>query len=241
MGWLEPKNTIRSWLEILKSNDSVFSQQAYGELLLIYDFHYKDTWSREIIHRYIQEQSNEPVLCGLAHSANYFWINPQIRPIAAEILQSLATSSSRHVQKVVARFFQHNRESFRVDVKTIGIIQSVYKNPIILAEAASDLVSIFADENLVDTRPDLVVEVFQKLLCMNDNTTQSVEGITMVADMLTTIAIQLHRHPLYREDGLKIFERLLELNLSETKEALETLDRKPSRAYAYTRRRRRRK
>jgi hypothetical protein len=49
VGYFEPQETVRSWLEILKSDSSDFSRQAYGELLLIQHLQYQDEWSVERI------------------------------------------------------------------------------------------------------------------------------------------------------------------------------------------------
>jgi hypothetical protein len=102
IGWFEPKETVQGWLEMLKSNPSNFSQQAYGELLLIQylqyqDEQYQDEWSVEQIHYHLATQDNEALLCGLAHAASHLWIQRRCRTIAAEILYTLASSSKTSV------------------------------------------------------------------------------------------------------------------------------------------------
>lgn len=58
-------------------------------------------------------------------------------------------------------------------------------------------------------------------------------------DITDQHAIKLHRQPLSREVGLQIFEKLLALNLRETRSALEMLDRRPTRPGYYVAPRRR--
>ncbi|PSB23153.1 hypothetical protein C7B61_16170 [filamentous cyanobacterium CCP1] len=94
IGWFEPKETVQGWLEMLKSNPSNFSQQAYGELLLIQYLQYQDEWSVEQIHHHLAIQDNEALLCGLAHAASHLWVQRRCRTIAAEILYTLASSSN---------------------------------------------------------------------------------------------------------------------------------------------------
>ena len=79
------------------------------------------------------------------------------------------------------------------------------------------------------------------LLENETNVDGSLYSAMIIAESLTTIAIQLHRQEEFREIGLHIFEKLLALNLRETRSALETLDRKPNKATSYVRPRRRRR
>jgi hypothetical protein len=99
IGWFEPKETAQGWLEMLRANNSKFSQQAYGELLLIQYLQYQDEWSVERIRTHLaeQEQNNEAILCGLAHAASHLWMRQRCRAIAAEILYTLASSPSEPI------------------------------------------------------------------------------------------------------------------------------------------------
>ena len=121
------------------------------------------------------------------------------------------------------------------------LIQEICKNQGVLIAAASDLIEMIEFERLTDHDPDLVVEVCQSLIGLGVELMNPAESISLISDSLTTISIQLHRQPAYREVGLEIFEQLLFLNLRETRSALETLDRKPNRSdpYLFPRKRRR--
>jgi len=64
VGWFEQKE--QGWLEMLRANNSNFSQQAYGELLLIHYLQYQDEWSVERIHHHLATQdSNSLRTCSL--------------------------------------------------------------------------------------------------------------------------------------------------------------------------------
>jgi hypothetical protein len=114
IGWFEPKETVQDWLEMLRSNHSNFSQQAYGELLLVHYLQYQDEWSVEQIRHHLANQDNEAILCGLAHAASHLWIQRRCRAIAAEILYTLASSSATSVQQAVASVFRWSRDHFQL-------------------------------------------------------------------------------------------------------------------------------
>lgn len=98
----------------------------------------------------------------------------------------------------------------------LKIIQVVCKNQGVLSEAANDLTEIIEAEELVDNNPEVVAEVCTSLIDIVAGLTNPSRSTAFIAKSLTTIAIKLHRQPLYQEVGLQIFEQLLTLNLRDT-------------------------
>ncbi|PZD70994.1 hypothetical protein C1752_08436 [Acaryochloris thomasi RCC1774] len=239
IGLFEPKETVHGWLEMLQTNSSEFSHQAYGELLVLQYFQYQDEWSLGRIRNHLRSLGDEAVLCGLAHAASHLWGQPRCRAMAAEILTNLASSANSSVQNAIASVFHLSRDIFQLCDGMLQILEAVCKNQSILIEAANVLVEIIEEEDLVNSHPEIVVEVCQSLLGIGEELTNPTRPSILVAESLTTIVIQLHRQPQYREIGLQLFEHLLELNLRETQAALETLDRKPNRSSSYSAPRRR--
>ncbi len=242
IGWFEPKETVQCWLEMLQSNCSSFSQQAYGELLLLQYFQYQDKWSIERIRHHLATQENEAILSGLAHAASHLWGQQRCRAIAAEILYTLASSSVVVVQHAVANVFHSSRDCFTLDEGMVKIIKAVCKNAGVLLESANALIEIIEAQDLVANYPEITAEVCNSLVAIGTELTNPSRSTSLIAESLTAIAIQLHRQTTYRETGLQIFEQLLTLNLRETKSALEMLDRRPNRqGYYITPRRRTRR
>jgi nucleoside phosphorylase len=227
ISWFEPKETVQGWLEIIQENGSSFSQQAYGELLLIQYLRYQDEWSSARIRNHLNTQDNDAILGGLAHAASFLWGQLRCRTIAAEILHTLASSNNKFIQEAVSHVFMRNRDNFRLDRGMLKLIKAVCNNQGVLLMAANGLVKIIEAENLVETHPEVVAEVCTSLVGMAKELSNPERATAFIAESLTTIAIQLHRQPPYREVGLEIFEQLLAFNLRETVVALETLDRKP--------------
>jgi hypothetical protein len=234
IGWFKPKETVQGWLEMLRANNSSFSQQAYGELLLIHYLQYQDEWSVEQINQHLATQNNEAILCGLAHAASHLWVQNRCRAIAHNILYNLVPSSSESIQNAVASVFRWSRDSFRLDPGMMKVIHAICENRNILLEAANDLIEIIEEENLVELNPEVVAKICENLLKIGSELTNPIRPTALIAESLTTIAIQLHRQDVFRERGLQIFEQLLAQNLRETQAILETLDRKPIRLGLYS-------
>ena len=246
VGWFEPKETVQGWLEMLWAEGSSFCHQAYGELLFIHYFQYQDEWSVAKIDYHLAKKDDDAILCGLAHVASHMWVQKRCREKAAKILYNLAPSNIEAIQSVVASVFFQSREHFELDSGMRLLIQAVCKNKQLLLKAASDIIEIIENNSFVDTEPQLVSEICQSLLSkLGKELDNPTRPLVFAAESLTTLAIQLHRHrqDKYRKVGLKIFEQLLSLNLTQTRSALEMLDRKPNRLsfYQAPRRRRRRR
>lgn len=227
IAWFEPKEKIQGWIEKLLDDGSSFCYQAYGELLLIYCWQYQDTWSMKQIDRHLIDQSNEVILYGLAQAASYLWEHKFCRKIATTILCTLASSPSPSIQDAVANVFRWNQKNFRLNLEMRKIIEAACKNPPVLLKAAHNLVKLLEPET--GREPELVSQVCQAILvASSSNVNNASTSLPLVAEKLTKIALTLHRQSSYRERGLSIFEKLLSLNLRETRVALEVLDRKPN-------------
>ncbi|PSF34941.1 ATP-binding protein [Aphanothece hegewaldii CCALA 016] len=239
IGWFEPKETVHAWLEMFLQENSSFHYQAYGELLFIYNFHYQDEWSEDRIKEHLDRLDNEAILCGFAHASCHLWSDRICRKIATRILCSLATYSSPFIENTLTHFFRLNRDHFQLNREMRELIEAFCDRPTILVKAAYDLIEIIELENIIDTEPKLIIQICQSLLKQAQLEPKNY-NLAHVADSFTTFAIQLHRQADYKEIGLQMFEKLLTLNLMETKVALETLDRKPTRFYISSRKRLRR-
>ncbi|NER00980.1 MAG: ATP-binding protein, partial [Cyanothece sp. SIO2G6] len=241
VGWFEPKEIVQGWLDILHKNDSSFSQQAYGEMLLVQYLQYQDAWSVQQIRHHLTNDDNEAILAGLAYAASHLWVHSKCRAIASEILYTLASSSYESVQRAVANVFFLSRDRFRLNSGMRKVITAVCDNQSVLRLAVESLAEIAESENWVEDKPKIVVQICTSLLENETDINGSSYSAIMIAESLTTIAIQLHRQEAFREIGLHIFEKLLALNLRETRDALETLDRRPSKINPCIRPRRRRR
>ncbi len=220
---------LQGWFGMLDSRQNDYCRQAFGELLLVYHARSPDSWSAAEISRKLAPLGDIPCLRGLAHAAAHGWKEPGVRELATEILCVAASREDHILNHIVAHVLPLPRqERFVVDNHARRIIDAICQKDAVLIHAAANLCEIVAP--LTATQPRYVRDVTARIVqAAKRNPNDFAVALADVADALTNIALTLHRQERYREDGLQLFERLLELNLHETRAALELLDRRPQR------------
>jgi hypothetical protein len=222
----DPKEKAEEWLDNLLADGSPICQQAYGEILPLVNCWRQDVSSKTRVTAQLSKDPNPDISRGMAYAAARLWSSKICREMATEILVRLASSTDDSVQRAVASVFRLARDCFDVDDSMRAIIESVCCNHLVLTLAAEDLIE--AIEGFTGTEPELVSRVCRELLNVGQGQIGE-PGVSwiFVADRLTNIALTLHRQDAYREIGLKLFERLIALNIREAQAAIETLDRRP--------------
>lgn len=234
----QPEGKAQEWLALLLAEGSMFCLQAYGELLFLWHYYHRDTWSTERIHSLLAGTTDKAILRGLAYAASSLWVQRACRSMATEILCALSSNEDDSIQQAVSTVFRLNRERFSLDTETRQVIQAACHNPSLLLKSASDLVNGLVP--FTSLEPGLVLQVCQDVLKVGSPEIHR-RGLSLafMAETLTDIALTLHRQTNFREAGLRLFEDLLSLNIREARSALEILDRKPVIKIAQTRRRKR--
>jgi hypothetical protein len=162
--------------------------------------------------------------------------------LATEILSVLAGHPDDTVQEAVARLFFRNQDPLQLTMPMRKVIAAVCQYPNTLRKCTRDLVEALAP--YAASAPELVADVFDAAVDAASEQIPRTELFTL-AETFTNVALTLHRQTGFRERGLRLFERLLVLNIREARAALDLLDRKPNvpeqAAYAARRPRRRRR
>jgi hypothetical protein len=233
----QPKTVVQRWIERLLKENSFFCLQAYGEALLLYDFHCGDAWSKSHIESSLTDFNNEAILLGLAYGATELWHDSNYRSTATEILIRLSSHPAQSIQQAIAQLFGKllfNSEDFELNEHIQKLLDALCSYPSVLLQASRDLIELIYP--FTENNPEIVYKVCHSLL----NYAQPNDfSLAPVAEFLTEIAINIHRQKGFRRQGLEMVEKLVELNLNETRAALETLDRKPNRSHIPIPRRRR--
>ena len=223
---LDPSEVGESWLETLVANGSSFCQQAYGELLPLFNCFHHDAGSTNRLMAALDDNRSPDIQLGLAYAATHLWTSKSCREIATRILSVLACSDNEAVQRAVATLFRITRDHFELDPNMRKIIEEVASNPPVLVLAAEDLIE--AIEPFTGTEPKLVSWVCGEILKFGrEQINKPGTSWINVAATLTNIALTLHRQTGYRETGLQLFEQLIALNVREARDAIELLDRRP--------------
>ncbi len=236
----EPRATVQKWMNMLRLRRTDFSQQAYGEFLFLYHCCYSDSWSMDRCRKLLRSKRPNRALLGLAHGASHSWKHSNCRNHANRVLLQLASSTDPLIVKAVANLFRLLRDEIELDQSMRQLILRLAKNRQAVLEVAEDLLDILTP--VTPQEPKLLVQLSNALLRFGGEEVKRYAWST-VPENMTSIALTLHRQKRFRAAGLKLFESLIEMNLSQAKSALDVLDRNPvvrATPYRPTRLRRRR-
>lgn len=236
----KPISSAQKWLHILHSRKSCFSDQAYGELLFLYHCGHDDSWSRARFEKLLRIKRPNRTLLGLAHGASHLWKHAKCRDHAYRVLSGLVSSKDPMIVRAVTNLFRLIRDEVELDQSMRILVSRLSKNPRAILQSAEDLLEILTP--ITAQEPKLLAQISSALLRFGGKEIRQYAWST-VPENLTNIALTLHRQKKFRGDGLKLFESLIEMNLSQAKSALDVLDRNPvvrAAPYRPTRLRRRR-
>lgn len=229
---IDPIESAQSWLSIMVDRGTPEARQVFGELLTVYCALRPDDWVWARVNERLGSAADTDIACGLAYGASYQWRYSPFRTAAAEILCRLTVHSDPAVQAAVATLFLRQQDELDFDPHMRRVIEAVVAHPPALMRAAKDLVAALVP--CCVTVPELVVRVCNATLDIVGRQVPDIRTeYALLAEPLTRIALTLHRQRQHRENGLRLFERLLELNLREVRLALDTLDRRPVRQQSY--------
>ena len=216
-------------LQELRDSDWQYGPQAFGELEFLHlgkkgseskQFFADLTCPRDLSQKTIGIQT------GLAHAASNLWGEPEYRANATTVLLSLLSCQDSDVLAAVLDVFrvtdQLTDDRYTVDLLDEMCKQRVFKHggrPTFLVD---HLVGLVTKEG------SLVAKVVENLI---DEGTEKLHDFSTAffsaAPLLANIALTLQRYDGTRKEGLRIFEKLLELNAYGAQDALNDLDQIP--------------
>jgi hypothetical protein len=238
-GYVRPPEIYHQWLEQLAIGEGAKQRHAYGELLFLYYARRLQPWADERIEAALA--GDVSVLRGLTYGAREAWYEPHCRSRAADILCAAARSDDPELPKILEfAFIPPTEERFPVDAHTRRVVEAACANPAVLQAVGSQLVEALAPS--AGTHPSLALEASRAIVDQLGTDIPHISNpLNAAAGSLTSIAITLHRLPNYRQDGLRLFEDLIRLGVSDAIAALDLIDRKPNRSVFPSRRRARRR
>lgn len=215
-----PSETILDWIDVMRGIDAPQPQQAAGELLYLYFAHHRDTTSRDCILG-LALGGDRDIVRGLAFAAADLWDNIRTRDVGVEVLIAEIERWPDDAVKTLP--------SLRIE-DLDELTQRVYRAA---ATNLDVLLPIFSDlgeqiEPMTADEPGFVADIAKAVVDAPSKQVENVLGYS-AAEVMTSIALTLHRIPGYESAGLDLFEKLLDANLREARAALEVLDRKPTR------------
>jgi len=218
---------VQNWLMQIGSKDSDLRKQAFGELLMLYNFRNPDDqWGNEHLMQILNNSQCIREQRGVAFAASYNWHHLDYQSTCTEVLTKLSTTEDEITQTAISILFLHNEiVPFRAEIKKL--IDTILNNDDILIKSAERLIESVISYTGIE--PEIVANICSRILEVGKDEIKNVgSSYAFVAEPIVSIALTLHRMlPPCREKGLELFERLIESDIPEARQALSILDRRP--------------
>ena len=232
LSWPED-SLIQKWLTGIR--DSSWSQgpQAYAEILLLRHARFPASeWVKESVSSILLGNSDESqrmkkMRIGLAFATKELWSEIQFRPMATDKFLTLIPDQDDDVLTALADIFRVTKQ-FTQDEETWKIFDSICKYPLILAKDNASFIFDHLEEFLT-IDPDRVYNVSKAYIEQIGKDLGNVQtSFSLKSENLINIALTLQRlGGKHRQNGLELFERLLEIDAWGVKQTLVEIDRRP--------------
>jgi hypothetical protein len=226
---------IQRWMERLEADSWSGREQAFGELLVLFATRKDATpWARQQLASATSDFEASPSrrsrIVGIALAAAAIWNEPDRRQAATDLLGTVIPFASGAVAKAVMRIFRS--QALQWDAATQRMLKALRDSPQVMVDGGPwKLVEQLRD--LLPIGAPLVAEMVTALV--GHRTPGQPATVIGPADVLIEISMILQRlgDPLQPNDplraqGLALFEQLLDSDVHEAHQALETLDRRGS-------------
>ena len=238
--WLNG-DSIAPWIEALRDSEWTLGPQVYGEIEFL-RWGTLESSNRPIYLDYTRDlDSSEKIKGiqrGLAYAAAYLWAKPEYRTHATEVMVSLMPSKDEGVQSALLGVFRVTNH-LEDDEETTRLLDGMCANHVFTHDRGKTL--------LLDRLVDFVVRKRQLVARVVDCFIEAAStdladfstAFAGTAPQLADISLTLQRYDDSQEDGLRLFERLLELNAYGAQDALNELDQIPRNVSVFHKRKRR--
>jgi hypothetical protein len=230
MGSFTPTDAVLRWLDALSEFDDPRSQQAMGELLYLFAARATGSTGRDRIRAHLGGGTARYVIRGLAYASAFLWGDVSMRSLGVEVLTTEIRHWPEDAARTLSSLIVRNREELDLDDLTQKLFLEAATNAAILLDIFPELGEEIESHTIEE--PAFVAAIARAFVAAP---VEQVEGVLgpihrgNVPQVITSIALTLHRMPKFAAVGLDLFEKLLDANLREARAATELLDRKPSR------------
>ena len=229
ISWLSPE-LVQALLDSIKDEDWPKGPQAYGELLILgMSLVPENDWYVQKIEELLTEEVASEIKIagiklGLAHGAAHLW--KENHEALTPIVCCLFDEADTQIASALMALFRVEG-SFALNKYSRAIIDSIIAYP----QSLKGSVDSSLIESLIEFLPVEAERVYRLCNAILDQCGKDVAnmqtGLSASAGELIDIALTLQRLPSWRERGLELFERLLELDIYGVKGVLFELDRRP--------------
>ncbi len=226
--------TIRPWLLSLLTDKWILGPQAFGELIMLGALISPDdqrSWYVEQVQNFLigseaKEMQSANVRLGISYSAINLWPEEGFKSYVTPILTQLLVAPLEAAAHTVLEVFKVVVK-FHSDEHTKQLLDAILAHPQVL----SSLTDYFSLEKLMGLLPIEAGRVCDFCFALLDQRGAEIAniqgGLAGCAEDLINISMTLQRLLDYREKGLTLFEKLLELDIYGVNYVLFELDRRP--------------
>jgi hypothetical protein len=235
------------YLMTIKESDWVHGLQAYGELLFLNSMTFEDdVRSKKEIETFLANFIKEPSVhskigLGFAYAAANLWADYPVRNRVTDVMVQMIPYLDETQANAIMDVFRLT-DPLPCDEATFKLLDAMCQNPGIIKFGGSTFL-IDRIQDLLPAKPDIVFRVCRAFVeALRDQITDIRTSLFASAQELVNIALTLQRYEgKNREQGLELFEMLLELNAYGAKSTLDELDGRPINVSPRPPRRRRRR
>lgn len=216
----------RKWLMGIKECKWSRSNQAFGELIMLYHcYSPEDEWGLEQMREALNNADDIGRQRGIAYAASNLWHYHEYNATSIKPLITLASSSDEITQRAIASICRYG-DPLELNESMKQIIEAILHNDALLMKAAEAMIE--GIEPSTGIEPDLVWRICQRFLEVGIDEVKNIgSSMALLAEVLVRISLTLHRMESHRKQGLELFEQLMESNIGAARQALHLLDRKP--------------
>lgn len=245
--WWLPRESMWDYLISIKDSDWVHGFQAYGELLFLNSMTFEDdVRSKKEIETFLTNFIKEPsgyskIGLGFAYAAAHLWGDYPVRDRVTNIMVQMIPYLDKAQSKAIMEVFRLT-DPLIYDDATLKLLDAICKNPRMI-RFGGDSFLIDRMQDLLPAKPEIVFRVSKSFVeALKDQIIDIRTSLYASAQELVNTALTLQRYEgKNREQGLELFEMLLELNAYGAKSTLDELDGRPINVTHRPARRRRRK
>lgn len=219
-----PASSVRQW--VMRTVEHAKDGQGAGELVGLRCAQFPaENWPRELANSLGGQKDSLQAVVGLAYSVANLWHDPITRPVVHPLLMQLLRSSDEQVLTALAEVFLN--DTFAADTETRELLDELATHPNVLKNGRAERLPELLVK-LVTSEPDRVCRVAHRLLdAAGDKMGNIATSWYLSTEWLLDIALQLQDiGPAERADGSALFERMLEFNMPQARDATLDLDKR---------------
>lgn len=218
--WVNPQ-LLEGWCRMLRQSAWEHSARAFGEMVGYLALSENMEWASHEVQQLLTSQSeSNDELIGLCSSAAGLWGGP-CRPAATDILATILDRKDVALCDPIVKALRSNEAI--IDAHSIRALELLSGVPEAFVGPHADRALQWAGRFVHDA-PEALFRLCCAIAGVLDANPEAKLRFLAGSNQLVTLALSFQRMPEFREQGLSLFDQLLELGVYGIPEALKAVD-----------------